>query len=285
MTDTLYITDLDGTLLHNNKRISERSAETLNDLIARGALISVASARSLIGIQMVNLSNVHFNVPLVLMNGVLLYDFAAGRILESCTWDDKTASSVLNICLTGGKPPLLYRVVDGKLDISFTKLTSVGEQIFCRDRAAVFPDSFHQVERFETAGAAYYSMQDRYDVLKPIRDKLALLPDVECVLYTDTYLANNWYLEIFSKRAGKGNGMKRLRERLHVKRVVAFGDNLNDLPLLKAADVACVVANGEKEARAAADFVIGSNEEDGVARFISEDYSKTEQSSRRHSSS
>lgn len=272
MIDTLYITDLDGTLLHNDKRISDKSAAILNDLIGHGAAISIASARSLIGIQMVNLSDVHFNVPMVLMNGVLLYDFAAKKILDSCTWDDQTALSVLEICISGGKTPFLYRVVDGKLDISFTDLSSEGERIFYRDRVKVFPSSFRRVEQYAVKGAAYYSMQDHYELLKPIRDKLNLLPDVECVLYSDTYLENNWYLEVFSKRAGKGNGMMRLRNRLGAKRVVAFGDNLNDLPLLKEADVACVVANGEKEARSAADFVIGSNEEDGVALFIREDF-------------
>lgn len=272
MTDTLYITDLDGTLLHNDKRISRRSAGLLNALIDRGARISVASARSLIGIRMVNLSDVRFNAPLVLMNGVLLYDATAGRVLDSCVWDDATAASVLDICLSGGKPPLLYRVAAGRLDISFTELTSPGERLFCRERAAQFPDAFHRVSRYDVDGAVYYSMQDRFGTLKPIRDRLARFPDVECALYRDTYLEDNWYLEVFSKRAGKGNGMERLRGRLHARRVVAFGDNLNDLPLLRAADVACVVANGEKAAQEAADFVIGSNEEDGVAAFIEQDF-------------
>lgn len=274
MADTLYITDLDGTLLHNNKRISERSAFILNGLIEKGALLSVASARSLIGIHMINLNDVHFRVPLVLMNGVLLYDFETKRILDSCIWEGNTADDVLRICISGGKTPLLYRVINGKMDISFKKLTSEGENIFYRDRAALFPESFRQVEQYITEGTVYYSMQDRCELLEPIRDKLTALPDVECVLYKDTYLENNWYLEIFSKHAGKGNGTKKLRERLGVNRVVAFGDNLNDLPMFKAADIACAVANGEDITRNAADFVVLSNEEDGVAKFIRQDYNK-----------
>lgn len=62
--------------------------------------------------------------------------------------------------------------------------------------------------------------------------------------------------------------MSALKQRLGAARVVAFGDNLNDLPMLRAADMACVVKNGLPEAKAQADEVIGGNDEDGVAMAI-----------------
>ena len=51
-------------------------------------------------------------------------------------------------------------------------------------------------------------------------------------------------------------------------RVVAFGDNINDLPMLRAADVAVAVGNALPEVKAAADIVICFNTEDSVARFV-----------------
>ena len=44
---TLYISDLDGTLLNKDARLSKRSAEIINGLIRRGMLFTVATARSL----------------------------------------------------------------------------------------------------------------------------------------------------------------------------------------------------------------------------------------------
>ena len=62
--------------------------------------------------------------------------------------------------------------------------------------------------------------------------------------------------------------VERLRRRIRAKRVVAFGDNRNDIPLFRTADLAVCVENAAPEAREAADTVIGSNETDGVARYL-----------------
>lgn len=268
----LYVTDLDGTLLRGDAMLSARSVALLNCLIGQGALISVASARSPVGVEMTNLREVRFSLPLVLMNGVMLYDLSSGRILESCAWPPETASAVLELCRQGGKTPFLYRVEKGQMDISFTALTSEGERSFYRKRVEKFPAMFRQTPAYNPEGAVYCSMQDREEVLRPIRKKLESLPEVKSVLYADTYREENWYLEIFSARAGKANGVRRLRERAGAEQVTAFGDNYNDLDMLALADTACVVRNGAPDVKAKADVILASNEEDGVAEYILGDF-------------
>lgn len=268
----LYITDLDGTLFRNNARLSPRCAAALNTLIEQGAWISVASARSPIGVSLTNLNEVRFRLPLVLMNGAILYDLAAGRILDSFYWEPETAGAVLEICRRGGKTPFLYRVEEGRMDIVFTQLTSEGEREFCRKRAERFPGVFRKEAAYPLSGGVYCSMQDAEEVLRPIQERLSRLPEVDSVLYADTYREDNWYLEIFSARAGKANGVRRLRERLGAQAVTAFGDNDNDIAMLEQADTACVVANGSARAKEKADILLPSNEEDGVAEYILADY-------------
>jgi hydroxymethylpyrimidine pyrophosphatase-like HAD family hydrolase len=177
-TNTLYISDLDGTLLKNNKTLSTYSVKVLNELIDGGAAITVASARSLMGIHKLPLNDVHFQLPMVLMNGVILYDYAADHIIDSCIWEESTAAEVLKICIAGGKTPFLYRVVEGKMETLFTRLTSEGERIFYKDRVSLFPDMIHQGHEYPLDGAAYYTMQDRYEVLAPIKQRLEQLPNV-----------------------------------------------------------------------------------------------------------
>ncbi|MEG1180345.1 MAG: HAD hydrolase family protein, partial [Oscillospiraceae bacterium] len=70
---TLYITDLDGTLLTPNICVSAKSAEILNMLINNGMLFSVATARSQGSIRGL-LDNVDIRLPIVLLNGVFIYD-------------------------------------------------------------------------------------------------------------------------------------------------------------------------------------------------------------------
>ncbi len=54
------------------------------------------------------------------------------------------------------------------------------------------------------------------------------------------------------------------------RRIVSFGDNINDVPMFRISAESCAVANAVPEARAAATRVIGANTENGVARWLAE---------------
>jgi len=72
----LYISDLDGTLLNSRKQISEFTKETLNVLIDNDVHFSVATARTAASSVKI-LSGLQLNVPVILMNGVAIYDVLA----------------------------------------------------------------------------------------------------------------------------------------------------------------------------------------------------------------
>ena len=69
------------------------------------------------------------------------------------------------------------------------------------------------------------------------------------------------------------NAVRRLARRSGAGRIVAFGDNLNDLPMLRIADRSVAVANAVEDGRSQADVIIGDHDEDAVARFIRNDIS------------
>ena len=150
-----------------------------------------------------------------------------------------------------------------------TGVTSEGERSFMEVRNARFPDCIRIVPAYEPEnGGFYFSMQDTRERMDSLAAALAGIPGVQTVVYRDVYMENNWFMEIFHAAAGKDVSMKALKDRLGADRVVAFGDNLNDLPMLRAADVACVVANGLPEVKAQADEIVGANDADGVALAI-----------------
>ena len=271
-THTLYLTDLDGTLLNSEKQVSASTVSLMNALVDRGAKITIASARSPVGLQMIDFHGMRFSAPLVLMNGVLLYDYASRQIVDSVSWQCDTARAVLDCCAAFGKYPFVYRVNGHAMDIQYTNLTSPLERQFLKDRDGIAPGNFRHVETIDVEGAAYCSMQDTYELLHPLYEKLLAMEDVDGVLYSDTYHENNWYLEVFSRRAGKGEGVKRSAKAVGATRIVVFGDNYNDLSMFQVADVACAVANAEPGVKTKADVLIGSNDDDGVARFITQDF-------------
>lgn len=266
---TLYVSDLDGTLLSPEKRITPRTASIINTLIEQGLLFSINTARSLMGAELLNLRDIHFKTPLILMNGALLYDLEKRHVADKCEMDGETVSRVLDLCREGGKNPQLYRVEGDLVRVTFMTPTNPLEWEFLKERGLHFSDRIVQVEAYDReTPAVYFSTQDTYEKLKRISDRLHELPGVTHVLYQDNYHEDNWYLEVFSDQGGKDKGLLRLQQLVGAERTVAFGDNFNDLPMLRTADLALVVENGQPAMKEAADQVIGPNDRDGVAEYL-----------------
>ena len=78
---TLYISDLDGTLLNQNAELSAYTKSFLNEVIAKGYHFSVATARTVASAFKI-LESVQWNVPIVLLNGVPIYDVAQQQYLQ-----------------------------------------------------------------------------------------------------------------------------------------------------------------------------------------------------------
>lgn len=273
---TLYIADLDGTLLQNDQTLSDHTVETVNRLISRGMMVSVATARGTIGVQLVELSRLHFRVPIVMLGGVLLYDLYRHRILHSCEMSSGTVSAILQAFRTQGRYPQLYRRRGNEVHIFYTDLTPEEESFIHRtDRQGhTFERFYHRVPYLKNTPAIFFSCQGTRAVQEEMAARLERIPGIRVMLYADTYHEDNWFLEICRDDADKGYGARRLCQRVGADRIVAFGDNHNDIPLFRAADLALCMANGSDEAKAVADRVIGANTEEGVADYLHAIYNR-----------
>jgi hypothetical protein len=100
-----------------------------------------------------------------------------------------------------------------------------------------------------------------------VRD-VKTLPGIDMVLSNDVYVDNLWYLEIYGKNASKYNAVNYIRDYCGFDRIIGFGDNINDLPLLNACDEFYAVANALHEVKEKATGVIGDNNSDAVPKFI-----------------
>ena len=74
------------------------------------------------------------------------------------------------------------------------------------------------------------------------------------------------------KEASKSQAIIQLKTLLGCDRLVVFGDGINDLDMFRIADEAYAVENAVPELKAAATAVIGSNDEDGVAKWLRGDW-------------
>lgn len=271
---TLYITDLDGTFLNEKGVVSEESRRVVNTLSEKGLLFSVASARSIMTAGEL-LRGLQINAPVVLMNGVFLFDIQKAQVVSFHEIAHDAFEAVVACFRQNGKSPMLWLYGDdGLLSVQYTQLELQVNRDFYEKRKDSFEGRFKMVDRLSAPQgqhAVYINLVDTFEALRPIAEALKSLEDVSFAFYADTY-TEYWFLEVYSAQASKANAALELKTLVNADRITAFGDNLNDLTLFSVADEAYAVENAVPEIKAAANAILESNRADGVAKFLLKDF-------------
>ena len=289
MTRTLYITDMDGTLLGTDSKVSAASASMLAELSRRGAMVTVATARTPATVVQL-LRDCRLTVPAIVMTGAALWNWdvmqpgsvppvswASGGHFEDERYIRPEDMDTLDeVFAAAGVRPFRYvRRTDAEaLTVFHAPEMSAAERAFYEQRARLFLKRF-ELQRVPQGDERRRCMlcfaMGAYDAVEEVGAAIARNTRCAYSLYPDTYDRSLGLLEIFGEGVSKAAAVNRLRCRMGAGRVVVFGDNLNDLPMMHCADVSVAVANALPEVRAAADIVIGPNSEDAVPRFIEAD--------------
>ncbi|MBR4530549.1 MAG: HAD family hydrolase [Lachnospiraceae bacterium] len=266
----LFFTDLDGTLLTDDKRIGERTRQALTDFSEAGGAFAVSTGRALESAMAVQkqLGLFYPRMYLIAYNGAQIYDcdrketiyrsgipveqvlrfsgLAAAHGIHLHTYNDDAIVS----------PPLRDEADRECMD--FYRRAIKSPLILTDDLAAHLPQPPCKCIAIE--------LHDR-EKLERFRQALApVAGDGITLLYSNPY-----YLEIFPAEAGKGSAVTRLCEYLNipVADAVAAGDEENDISMIRAAGLGIAMCNGSPSAIAAADAVTGKdNNHDGLADFL-----------------
>ena len=145
MKQTLYITDLDGTLLTPEKKVSPRSVEIINRLLAEGMLFSVATARSA-ATAVELLAPLHLTAPGVLLNGALLYDFSKQEYIDCAPISHAAAKKVLEVLAEFNRPPFLYTLNQNEICVEFIRPANDFERAFFESRRGTFKVTLYNRE-------------------------------------------------------------------------------------------------------------------------------------------
>lgn len=271
---TLYASDLDGTLLTPEGKLSAFSRDTINRLVKKGFPFTLATARSVASARPI-LAGLRLRLPCVMMNGVFLTDLITERHAAVAYIPAETARRTVDTFLAHGRPPFVYTCPEkAGIDVVYTRLLHAYEENFAAQRKARY-HSFRQVSDYAMGDhTVYINGIDRPEVILPLYEAVGKIPGLAAVCYPDNYDSRYYYLETFSHTAGKWQGLRRLAQMKGFDRIVAIGDNLNDLEMLTKAHRGVAVANAQPEALRAAQQVIGPNDADGVAHFLIEEAKK-----------
>ncbi|MGN1223686.1 MAG: HAD family hydrolase [Ruminococcus sp.] len=266
---TLYVSDLDGTLLRNNERTSEFTNSVINDLTERGMIFSYATARSLITAQKAT-AGILAKIPLIVYNGAFVIDNATKNILIA-NYFDNSVHEVLDDLFKNKVYPIVYAYIDGKEKFSFVpELCTKGMQKFLNSRKGdVRTNPVNAVTELKSGNLFYITCIDAPHKLKPLYEKYKSV--FHCVYQTDIYTNEQW-LEMMPLNASKANAIRQLKSLLGCEKIVAFGDGKNDIDMFELADESYAVENAHEDLKKYATDIILSNEEDGVARWLAQNF-------------
>ena len=277
MTKTLFVSDLDGTLLGSNSKISPASVLLLNQAIEKGALFSIATARTPSTVDHL-LKDVKTRLPFIVMTGSAMWDPATKQYSHIVNIPEHTAARVMEAFRSNGLPTFIYTLGGGVIDIYHYGPVSEAEREFIAQRDDSEFKRFHiPADGTSTLPSPlegtvlFYAMQPSAHT-EATYNEIRGIEGCNPIYYHDMYGPDMGILEVFSAEASKANALMRLKRMTGAERVVVFGDNINDLPMMRVADVAVAVENAVEEVKREADIVIGSNTSDSVARYICEEY-------------
>lgn len=262
---TLYVSDLDGTLLGSNEKTSEYTNQTINSLVKDGLLFSYATARSFQTSHKVT-KGLDANFPLIIYNGAMVVDNKDGSFLVK-NFFDTDVKAVIDDLLKSDIYPIVYSFIAGEEKFSYIPdKCSAGMQQFVdsrkndkRERQVLWESELAKGDIF------YITCIDAKEKLEPLYQKYCDI--YHCVFQEDIYTKHQW-LEIMPKAASKANAIRQLKALLGCEKVIVFGDGKNDIGMFEMADEAYAVSNAVYELKQAATAVIDSNDNDAVATWL-----------------
>lgn len=268
----LFITDLDGTLLGPDSRVSDESARIITDLSRRGASITVATARTPATVEPL-LRDTLTTIPAIVLTGAAMWDRSTHRYIDPLTLSDDAARLLEERFLSHGINPFVYNLCDdGNMQVLHAPGLTAEEERFYTERKAL------ELKKFIFRPEPFRPEPDKATILmlgigstpdiRALADELNADPTLSISAYPDLFNPRQSYIEVFRAGISKAAAMLRLKAMLGAERVTVYGDHLNDLPMFAVADESVAVANALPEVLRAATRTIGPNTLPSVALDI-----------------
>jgi Cof subfamily protein (haloacid dehalogenase superfamily) len=265
MLPALIATDVDGTLLDPDERVTGRTREAVAAAIAGGAQFVLATGRPPRWIPPI-VEGLGFAPMAVCANGAVIYDAAADRVVSARTLpvDVLTELAEIAVRVIPGAGLAVERIGSGAHDTATPQFVSA-------------PGYEHAWLNPDNTEVAYDDLLNAPAIKLLVRSKgtpsaqlAAALSRHVGMLGDVTYSTNDGLVEISPIGISKATGVQEVaRPRgIEAEDVVAFGDMPNDIPMLRWAGHGVAMGNAHPEAMAAANEVTAGNDEDGLARVL-----------------
>lgn len=263
----LIATDLDGTLLTDDKRISKVNLKAINDAVDAGIYFVPSTGRALYTIpeNVLSLEGVKY---VITSNGAAVTDLKSKEIIYKKQLDINTAQQVIEYGLDMGIMVEIF--VNGRaytLKKFMTKLVEYGVNPKFTNWMEDTRTVVNEFEEVLKNGASVENINMIYtDLSKRVETHRYLTRNLE-VEVTNSLGYN---LEVGAKGCSKGEALEALAKKLSIDmgKVMCLGDNDNDRDMLRRAGISIAMANADNTLKENVTYVSKGNNEDGFAHAV-----------------
>lgn len=267
MNKRMLFMDLDGTLLNDQKEISQGNRDALELALRRGHGVIITTGRPLKS-AMDQARKLGMDKPgclLIAYNGAMIYDWGTQRILFSKALEKATVEKVF---AEANRRNIHIQTYDNWEVLVEPRCDNAAVRRYC----SLIGMTFRVITdvRQDLVQAPVKCLVIDYDRQTELRkiEKWICTNLSEAV---DCFFSCDQYLEIVPKGMSKGDAVSKLCAMLGIPigSAVAVGDAANDLSMIKAAGIGVAMANGTDEVKAAADYITEKdNNHDGIAEVV-----------------
>ena len=261
--------DIDGTLLNPEGKITPLTRAAVQAARQAGILVTLATARRYSNTAPVA-TELGLDIPLILYDGALIVEYPQGGILHTYPLPASVGQQAVDLLVASGIQPVVHPAT-GLAEEIWTGPAEL-DNLWVEAYFTAFPEQMRRLP--------YASLCEGHpDPLRVVafadeETIMGLLPSVSTLdcSWNTTKRGNFGSAEIAMMHAGcsKASGVTALAEHFGIplERVMALGDNNNDIEMLRAVGWGVAMGHAHDEVKAAARAITASNREDGVALAI-----------------
>lgn len=261
-TNTLIVSDLDGTLLNTRQQISEENKSAINYFKKHGGKFTIATGRMESSVQ-VFIDLLEIEMPVILYNGAVIYDpITNKRLFETFL-------------------PGYVKIINELRKLNFHDTLGM---LAYQDKKVFAVNNNSIIEEYARKDKVICQSIEFLDQKKPVT-KLLLISNEKSVLQQCERIINYYnlpcglvysesnYLEVLPPNISKGVALKKLQKIININnslQTLCVGDNLNDVSMLENATMGFVVENCHESMKNKGFYQIIHHEEHAIAYLINQ---------------
>ena len=256
--------DIDGTLRHNNKYISDKTISTIKNLTNNGILVIVCTGRPRKYTEDIS-RKCHASKYIITSNGGSIYNYENNKIIYENIMNKKACIELYKIAkqanarfiMNVGENSVVNKLkyLDGselKLKTDIEKFVNENDVVQC----TIADDNFEKIKSLR----AYIENIENVDIKNQHKSLIDCNESKHGTIFYD----------VANIESSKGNAIEKFCGMLNInlKDTIAIGDGENDISMFKVVGYSVVMENANDTVKKYADEITASNEHDGVAVFL-----------------